>query len=128
MSSDQLLRARVTRARGAAAADVAVPFVAVLLEAAGAFAAGTRGGVSLYLDAFAVARTVSGLIRLGAPRSLRRRLSARRSRSFCVTAPLAAAALSHFASSSAIRTDFGVKVVSGIESLCDGRGGGGSGG
>jgi hypothetical protein len=29
---------------------------------------------------------------------------------------LVAAALSHFASSSAIRTDFGVKVISGIES------------
>jgi hypothetical protein len=35
-----------------------------------------------------------------------------------VTPPLVAAALSHFASSSAIRTDFAVKVVSDIESLC----------
>ncbi|MGZ6790643.1 MAG: Mu transposase domain-containing protein, partial [Mycobacteriaceae bacterium] len=34
-----------------------------------------------------------------------------------VTAPLVAAVFSHFASSSAIRTDFGVKVMSAIESL-----------
>jgi hypothetical protein len=38
-------------------------------------------------------------------------------RSFCVTAPLVAAGLSHFASSSTIRKDFGIKVIWAIESL-----------
>jgi hypothetical protein len=110
--------------RGAVFAGVAFPFPdagegALATERA---ALGTvRGGVSLYLEAFAVAMMVSGLMRLAAPSSLRRRFTARRTRSFCVTAPLLAAALSHFASSSAIRTDFAVKVVFAIESLSGGR-------
>jgi hypothetical protein len=38
-------------------------------------------------------------------------------RSFWVTAPFVAAVLSHFASFSAIRTDFGVRVMSAMEFL-----------
>jgi hypothetical protein len=84
------------------------------LGAGDAVLAAARGGVSLYLDALAVALTASGLIRLAAPSSLRRRWSARRTRSFWVTPAFVAAVLSHFASSPVIRTDFGVRVVSGI--------------
>src|ERR1700685_408663 len=114
----QLKRAR---GRRAAFAGVAFPFPdarAGALAVETAAPAAVRGGVSLYLEAFAVATTASGLMRRPAPRSLRRRCTARRMRSFCVTAPLVDAALSHFASSSAMRTDFGVKLVWGIESLC----------
>src|SRR5450755_4158444 len=52
------------------------------------------------------------------------RLSAKRSRSLCVTAPLAAAALSHFASSSAIRDSHGFRGQGGLghRVLCDGGG------
>src|SRR5450755_4492907 len=118
----QVVRARL--GRGAAFAGVAFPFPDTgegALATESAALAAVRGGVSLYLESFAVATMVSGLRRLAAPRSLRRRCTASRMRSFCVTAPLVAAALSHFASSSAIRTDFGVKVVSAIGSLCGGR-------
>src|ERR1700761_431227 len=110
----------MTRGRGAAFAGVALPFLDArdgALVDAGTAAPPVRGGVSLYLEAFAVASTVSGLMRVAAPRSLRRRCSARRMRSFCVTALLVAAVVSHFASSSAIRTDFGVNVVCAIEFL-----------
>jgi hypothetical protein len=74
------------------------PRAALIARPAGA-------GLSLYFEALATASTVSGLTRLAAPSSLRRRTSASRIRSFWLTPPLPAATLSHFASSSAIRTD-----------------------
>lgn len=59
--------------RGAAFIAVAFPSLDARvgsLEAESALPAAARGGVSLYLEALAVARTVSGLIRLAAPSSL----------------------------------------------------------
>jgi hypothetical protein len=53
-------------------AGVAFPFAGPpdgSFEVGSALGAGARGGVSLYLEAFAVARTASGLIRLAAPSS-----------------------------------------------------------
>ena len=99
----QLLRARLAPARASAFAGVvfASPVVAGVGFAVGRVLGAAREGVSLYLEAFAVASTVSGLIRFAAPRSLRNRCRPRRIRSFWLTPPLVAAALSHFASSSA---------------------------
>lgn len=70
---------------GAAVAGIVFPFpgtFAVVWSARCVVVSATRGGVSLYLDALAVAITALGLIRLAEPRSLRKWCRASRMRSF----------------------------------------------
>src|SRR5947209_8768603 len=80
----QAARDRLARRRLGAFADVGFPFLDAfgLVLGTGVVVAVARGGVSLYLEALAVAITASGLIRLAAPSSLRKRCSASRRRSF----------------------------------------------
>jgi hypothetical protein len=67
---------RRLRLRRVAVAGVAFPLpdaLAVVVRAGGVALAAARGGVSLHLEALAVATTASGLMRLAAPSSLRKR-------------------------------------------------------
>jgi hypothetical protein len=110
--------------RGEAFAGVAFPSPdrregAVATERAAP--AAVRGGVSLYLEAFAVATMVSGLMRLGAPTLLAQAVHREaneiilRDRAFgCRGAQPPRLVLGD-------SDDFGVTVVSTIESLCGGR-------